>query len=224
MEREGREAGKESASPSSLFLNRHHSIHSPSIPPTDPSIYRTVAAGLAALTPPVTVIWKLDPVDLGGRSPDAVFGGPLPRHITLVPWAPQNALLQTGRVAALLNHGGSNSVYEAAFHGVPQACVPFFGDGSDTTAKAVSRGMAVGLGKPRDLTPARIAGGLATVLGDPAYRASARGVGARLRARPGGPARGLAADIVVRETQDWWAVRELRAAAAPRGGDDVRVE
>ena len=92
--------------------------------------------------------------------------------------------------------------------------MPFFGDGGDTTAKAVSRGMAVGLGKPRDLTPGRISGGLAALLADPSYRAAAREVGHRLRARPGGPARGVAADIIVRETQDWWAVKGLREAAA----------
>lgn len=178
----------------------------------DPSIYRTIAAGLAALTPPVHVIWKLGPSELSGADPASILGfntPGLPTHIHLTPWVPQNALLQTGRVAAFLTHGGLNSVYEAAYHGVPLAGLPFFGDAADNIAKAVSRRMGLSLGKPADLTPGRVAGGLAALLADPAYRAAAADVSHRLRWRPGGPARSVAADAVQRATQDWWAVKAV---------------
>ena len=178
----------------------------------DPSIYRTVAAGLAALNSPIPVIWKLGPAELSpGVDPAAALGlaAGLPPHIHLSPWIPQNALLQSGKVAVFLTHGGLNSVYEAAYHGVPIVGLPFFGDAADNIAKAISRGMGLGLGKPAALTPGRVAGGLAAVLADPSYAESAQVVSHRLRWRPGGPARAVAADAIQRATQDWWAVKEV---------------
>jgi glucuronosyltransferase len=175
----------------------------------DPAIYRTVAAGLAALDPPAPVIWKLAPSDLGGADPASIFpGATSPPHITLLPWIPQNALLQSGRIAAFLTHGGANSLYEAAFHGVPVAGLPFFGDALDNVAKAVSRGFGISLGRPAALTPGKVAGALGALRADPRYRSAARAASTRLVARPG-PARAVAADIVQRETEDYWAVREV---------------
>ena len=128
-------------------------------------------------------------------------------------------------MAAFLTHGGLNSVYEAAYHGVPLAGLPFFGDAADNIAKAASRGMGLGLGRPADLTPARVAGGLAALLAGPAYRAAALDVSQRLRWRPGGPARRVAAEAVQRAAQDWWAVKEVEEEmAAARAGRAVTME
>lgn len=175
-----------------------------------PEICRTIAAGLAALTPPVPVLWKLEPSDLGGADPVAVLG-PLPSHITLHTWVPQNALLQSGRVGAFMTQGGLNSIHEAAYHGVPVVGLPFFGDQADNVAKAVGRGMGIGLGTPSRMRAGAVEAALHALRINPAYRAAAAAVSVRLRARPDGPARVLAADLVQRATEDWHAVRALEA-------------
>ena len=64
-------------------------------------------------------------------------------NIKFVSWAPQNDVLGHPSVKAFISHGGSNSMYEAAFHGVPLVCIPFMGDQPDNAAKVriVNQGM-----------------------------------------------------------------------------------
>ena len=133
-------------------------------------------------------------------------------HVSASAWLPQNALFQTGAVAAFITHGGANGVYEAAFHGVPLVGVPFFGDGADNLAKAASKGFAITLGRGGLDGPAassRLAAAVRTVA-TPAgpHRAAARAVSVRLRARPR-PARVDAADAVEAETVAYHAVAAL---------------
>lgn len=59
-------------------------------------------------------------------------------NVRALAWVPQNDLLGDGRLAGFVTHGGINSIYEAAYHGVPVAGVPIFGDQPDNVAKAVS--------------------------------------------------------------------------------------
>ena len=62
----------------------------------------------------------------------------LAANVKALAWVPQNDLLGDGRLAAFVTHGGINSIYEAAYHGVPVAGIPIFGDQPDNVAKAVS--------------------------------------------------------------------------------------
>lgn len=55
--------------------------------------------------------------------------------IRYVSWAPQNDVLGDPSVKAFITHGGSNSMYESAFHGVPVVCIPIMGDQLDNAAK-----------------------------------------------------------------------------------------
>ncbi len=56
-------------------------------------------------------------------------------NIRFVSWAPQNDVLGDPSVKAFITHGGSNSMYESAFHGVAVVCIPFMGDQLDNAAK-----------------------------------------------------------------------------------------
>ena len=65
------------------------------------------------------VIGKVAPADIsGGEAAIAMLreAGP---NLHIFSWVPQVELLQTGRVRAMLGHGGINSIYEArpARHG-----------------------------------------------------------------------------------------------------------
>ena len=46
----------------------------------------------------------------------------------MVAWLPQNDVLGHAQTRAFLSHCGANSLYEAAYHGVPIVALPFFGD------------------------------------------------------------------------------------------------
>ena len=59
----------------------------------------------------------------------------LPAHVRVVAWAPQNDIIADEAVVAFVTHGGANSLYEAAYHGTPIVCIPFFADQPDNGAK-----------------------------------------------------------------------------------------
>ena len=59
----------------------------------------------------------------------------LASNIKLVDWAPQNSILGHPAVRAFITYSGSNSVYEAAYHGVPIVAVPLRGSQHDMAAK-----------------------------------------------------------------------------------------
>ena len=46
---------------------------------------------------------------------------------------------------AFISHAGLNSLYEAAFYGVPVVCVPLFGDQHSNCVQAQAVGMATGI-------------------------------------------------------------------------------
>lgn len=96
--------------------------------------YRAFARGLALLSP-TRALWKLSDADLPGNMTVADLG--LAANVKALAWVPQNDLLGDGRLAAFVTHGGINSIYEAAYHGVPVAGIPIFGDQPDNVAKAV---------------------------------------------------------------------------------------
>ena len=59
----------------------------------------------------------------------------LASNIKIVDWVPQNDVLGHTAVQAFVTHSGGNSVYEAAYHGVPIVAVPLHSDQPDMAAK-----------------------------------------------------------------------------------------
>ena len=65
----------------------------------------------------------------------------------------QNDLLaQTPKVRAFLTHGGLNSLFEGAYHGVPMVTLPIMGDQLDNAMRSEELGIGITLGfrLPRD--------------------------------------------------------------------------
>ncbi len=56
-------------------------------------------------------------------------------NIKIINWAPQNDVLGDPAVKVFVTHAGSNSIYEAAFHGKPVVCIPLLADQFDQAAK-----------------------------------------------------------------------------------------
>jgi len=57
-------------------------------------------------------------------------------------WLPQNDILGHNKTKLFINHGGGHGLMEAAYHGVPMICAPFFGDQYDNAYIAKRKGFA----------------------------------------------------------------------------------
>ncbi len=60
-------------------------------------------------------------------------------NIKIINWAPQNNVLGDPAVKAFVTHAGSNSIYEAAYHGKPVVCIPLLADQFDQAAKVIPK-------------------------------------------------------------------------------------
>ncbi|BDA49332.1 UDP-glucuronosyltransferase 2A1 [Coccomyxa sp. Obi] len=148
-----------------------------------------MAATFAKL--PLKVLWKLSK----GEVPDeaALAELNLGSNTKVVSWLPQNDVLGHRQTRAFLSHCGANSMYEAAYHGVPIIGLPFFADQPGNADKAVAKGFAVRISHG-DLTGDGLLKAALEVLSNPKYATAAAGVSVKLRARKRTP---------VQEAIDW---------------------
>ena len=56
------------------------------------------------------------------------FGGKIASNVKTSRWLPQNDILGHPKTKLFIGHAGASGVAEAAYHGVPMICSPFFGD------------------------------------------------------------------------------------------------
>ena len=63
-------------------------------------------------------------------------------NVKLSSWLPQNDILGHPKTRLFIGHAGMNGMLEAAYHGVPMICVPFFADQFDNSVAAKHFGMA----------------------------------------------------------------------------------
>jgi glucuronosyltransferase len=64
-------------------------------------------------------------------------------NVHLVKWMPQNDILGHTKTQLFITHGGSNSQYEALFHGVPMIVIPMFAEQGWNCARARHKGIAL---------------------------------------------------------------------------------
>ncbi|XP_056405999.1 UDP-glucuronosyltransferase 2A2-like [Hyla sarda] len=122
------------------------------------NIAREIAAGLAQLKE--HVIWRYsgEPLDTLGN------------NTKTVDWLPQNDLLSHPKTKAFLAHGGENGIYEAICHGVPIVGFPLFGDQYENILRLKTKGAAVLLENPQDVTAQDIYNAVRLVIDDPSYK------------------------------------------------------
>jgi zeaxanthin glucosyltransferase len=126
-------------------------------------------------------------------------------------FVPQQAVLS--HAAALVGHGGMNTVMDAIAAGVPAVLVPLAFEQAAIAARLERAGAGVAV-RGRLLRSRRIRAALRTVLDEPGCRAAAAGL--QLEAAAAGGA-GRAADIIARVTTEASATprERFRIGAAP---------
>lgn len=92
-----------------------------------------IAAAFAQL--PQKVIWRYT-----GQKPNNLGNNTL-----LVNWLPQNDLLGHPKTRLFITHGGTNSVQEAIYHGVPIVGLPLFFDQPDNLSRIKAKGGALNM-------------------------------------------------------------------------------
>jgi len=143
-------------------------------------------------------IEALEPLDARvlvtlGEARDPHLLGPLPRHVHVERWVPQDAIAPHASV--IVTHGGYGSTLGALRHGVPLVVIPLFSVDQWANAAAVERiGAGIALDADHDsrtvlgLPTAEVMRGLGPaverVLAEPSYRAEARRLAAADRATP----------------------------------------
>ncbi len=62
----------------------------------------------------------------------------LPKRVRAITWAPQNDVLAHAGTKVFVTHGGANSLYEAAYNGIPIVALPIFAEQPHNAAKVRS--------------------------------------------------------------------------------------
>ncbi|MCY1022988.1 glycosyltransferase [Pyxidicoccus sp. MSG2] len=103
---------------------------------------------------------------VGGALPPETLGA-APANALVVGHAPQLRLLQ--KVDVMVNHGGTNSVKECIYFGVPMVAVPLQHDQPAIARLAAHHGVGTCL-PPEEFTAKSVLAHLDEVLGNPSYR------------------------------------------------------
>jgi UDP:flavonoid glycosyltransferase YjiC (YdhE family) len=68
-------------------------------------------------------------------------------HWQIMSWVPQRAILAHPSTHLFITHCGAASTNESAFHGVPMLALPFYGDQTANSRRAMAAGIALALDK-----------------------------------------------------------------------------
>ena len=143
--------------------------------PHAPRFFRAMAA-VAARRPDWRVVLHI------GDHADAALSHAAPANLTLARRVPQLALLR--RAAAMVTHGGMNSILECVRFQVPMVIVPAMRDQPGNAARAVDHGIALATRMPRVTAP-RLEALIERARTDAAMRRALAETKRRIDAEPG---------------------------------------
>ena len=116
-----------------------------------------------------------------GESIDPAEFGPMPEHVRIEKFIPQELLLPTCDL--VVSHGGSGTVMGTLAHGLPSVLLPMGADQPHNARRCADLGAALLL-DPVGATADEIREAVSTVLTDPDYRRAAERLQAENNALP----------------------------------------
>eukprot|EP00884_Botryococcus_braunii_P016216 jgi/Botrbrau1/3278/Bobra.174_1s0044.1 len=154
-----------------------------------------MAGALSAL--PCRVLWKLGPSEFKSMQSYLGKAPELGLNIRTISFAPQNDVLGHRATRVFLSHLGLNSLYEAAYHGVPIVGLPLASDQPDNMKVAEHHGFGLEVPRRGRALPTQesIHATLLQVLHQSSYREAARRMSALLHGHRRAPLQ-VAADWV----------------------------
>ena len=90
-------------------------------------------------------------------------------NIKVIDWLPQNDLLGHKDIKTFVSHVGHNSLYEAAYHGVPVVAFPLFGDQFANAKKAEHFGLGLSVDH-RNTNAQQLLETIELVISEPRYQ------------------------------------------------------
>ncbi|GAB3402808.1 glycosyltransferase [Flindersiella endophytica] len=143
------------------------------LPGVYPDLFRAILDALAG--EPVNLIVTV------GRDLDPAGLEPVPGNAQVERYVPQSRLLP--HCAAMVCHGGSNTVLGAVAAGLPLVLTPIAADGPLNAERCAQVGLGVVL-QPNERTPEQIRAAVRAVLDEPGYRDAAKQVAAEIESAP----------------------------------------
>ena len=154
--------------------------------------FGTVAAGIPLYAPALNAVVGALAAEPGirvlvtvGHNADPAALGPLPAHVRVERWVPQEEAL--AEAAVVVCHGGSGTVLGALFAGVPLVVVPLFADQPDNAERVAAVGAGVVVDPAVATAPEggeEVRAALRRALQDRSYRDAARRLAEEIAALP----------------------------------------
>ena len=91
-----------------------------------------------------------------------------PSNVKAVDWMPQNDILGHAKTRLFLSHVGHNSMYEAAYHGVPVVGFPMWSDQPENARQITRAGMGLWVDVNK-VTEEELRESISRVLSEPRY-------------------------------------------------------
>ncbi|EDV26581.1 uncharacterized protein TRIADDRAFT_22133 [Trichoplax adhaerens] len=113
-----------------------------------------------------------------------------PDNVKIVRWMPQNDILGHPKLKAFVTHGGSKSIYEASYHGVPLIGIPLQPEQQLNIGKARAAGVAIDLDRD-NLTPDDIVESVTEITTNPWYKGNMSRISKSIQSRPISPREAL---------------------------------
>ena len=154
--------------------------------------FGTVAAGIPLYAPALTAVVGALAAEAGirvlvtvGHNGDPAALGPLPPHVRVERWVPQDDVL--AEAAVVVCHGGSGTVLGALVAGVPLVVVPLFADQPDNAERVAAVGAGVVVDPAVATAPEgaeEVRAALRRARQDPSYRDAAGRLAEEIAALP----------------------------------------